>query len=705
MKPAGALENVCINTIRTLSIDAIQRADSGHPGMPMGAATMAYVLWTRHLRHNPTNPAWPDRDRVVLSAGHASMLLYSMLHLTGYDVTLDDIKQFRQWGSRTPGHPERGHTPGVEVTTGPLGQGFGNGVGLAMTERWLAATFNRPEHTVVDHFTYVIASDGDLMEGVSAEAASLAGDLGLGRLIVLYDSNRVTLSATTDVTFTEDVGMRFSAYGWHVQHADGLDVDAVDAALTAARAVTDRPSLIIAHTHIGFGSPNKQDTYHAHGEPLGADEVRLTKEVYGWPESPTFLMPDEAVTVFREAVTQGAALEASWQHRMQAFRSAHAETAATFERGVAGSLPEGWESTLPTFAAADGPIATRDAGAKVIAALCDVAPNLIGGSADLDPSTRTAMKGKGDFESPLREQVRTNPPTQGQAGGVWGYAGRNIHFGIREHAMTAALTGMAHHGGVIPYGATFLTFSDYMRPSIRLAALSGAHVIYVWTHDSIALGEDGPTHQPVEQLASLRAMPNLLVLRPADATETVEAWRIALTHTTGPVGLVLTRQALPVLDRAILAPASGVARGAYVLSDTDADVDADAALPSVILMATGSEVSLALKAHEQLVSEGVRSRLVSMPSWELFEAQPQHYRDSVLPPQVRARVSVEAASPLGWDRYTGLDGEIIAVRGFGASAPGPVVMRHFGFTPEHVVAAAHRVLARLHADPTNSIVS
>jgi transketolase len=692
MKPTRTLENLCIDTIRTLSIDAVQKANSGHPGMPMGAATMAYVLWTRHLRYNPANPAWPDRDRFVLSAGHASMLLYSMLHLTGYEVTLDDIKHFRQWGSHTPGHPERGHTPGVEVTTGPLGQGFGNGVGLAMAERWLAASFNRPDSTIVDHFTYVMASDGDLMEGVSAEAASLAGDLRLGRLIVLYDSNRVTLSATTDITFREDVGARFAAYGWDVTHVDGLDVDAVDAALTAARAVDDRPSLIIAHTHIGFGSPNKQDTFHAHGEPLGVDEVKLTKEAYGWPRDATFLIPDEALAEFRKAVTNGAALETSWEHRMNAFRAAHADSAAAFDRGIAGSLPDGWEAVLPRFTAADGMVATRDAGAKVIAAICDVLPNLVGGSADLDPSTKTAMKEKGDFESPLAQQSSATPATQGQAGGVWGYAGRNIHFGIREHAMTAALTGMALHGGVLPYGATFLTFSDYMRPSIRLAALSGAHVIYVWTHDSIALGEDGPTHQPVEQLASLRAMPNMLVLRPADATETVEAWRIALLHKTGPVGLVFTRQGLPVLDRTVLAPASGVARGAYVLSDSTAES------PSVILIATGSEVSLALKAHEQLTGEGVRSRLVSMPSWELFEAQPQTYRDSVLPPRVRARVSVEAASPLGWDRYTGPDGEIIAVRTFGASAPGPVVMEKYGFTMEHVVAAARAVLARQHAD-------
>jgi transketolase len=681
------LERLCINTIRTLSIDAVEKADSGHPGMPMGAATMAYVLWTRHLRHHPANPRWPDRDRFVLSAGHASMLLYSMLHLTGYDLTLDDIKQFRRWGSRTPGHPERGHTAGVEVTTGPLGQGFANAVGLAMAERWLAATFNLPGHDIVDHRTYVMASDGDLMEGVSAEAASLAGDLRLGRLIVLYDSNRVTLSATTDVTFQEDVGARFAAYGWHVQHIDGLDVDAVDTALTAARADDSRPSLIVARTHIGFGSPHKQDTFHAHGEPLGADEVRLTKQAYGWPDAPTFLIPEHALAEFRHSQSNGAALESAWRLRVVAHRDARPDLAGVFDRCIEGRLPDGWESALPVFTANDAAMATRDAGGKVLNALADVVPNLIGGSADLDPSTRTLMKGKGDFESSVSEPRDPSPPTQGKAGGVWGYAGRNVHFGIREHAMTAILTGLAHHGGVLPFGATFLTFSDYMRPSIRLAALSGAHAIYVWTHDSIALGEDGPTHQPVEQLASLRAMPNIVILRPADATETVEAWRIAMQHTAGPVGLVLTRQALPVLDRETLQSASGVGKGAYVLTDPDV-------VPDVILIATGSEVSLALEAYRQLTRDGVRSRVVSMPSMELFEAQPQSYRDQVLPPQVRARVSIEAASPFGWDRYVGPAGAIISVNRFGASAPGPVVMQKFGFTADHVVATAKMVLAQ-----------
>jgi len=654
----------------------------------MGAATMAYVLWTRHLRFNPKNPAWPDRDRFVLSAGHGSMLLYSMLFLTGYDLTMDDIKRFRQWQSRTPGHPEHGVTPGVEVTTGPLGQGLANSVGMAIAERWLAATFNRAGHDVVDHYTYVIASDGDMMEGIASEAASLAGDLRLGRLIVLYDANLITLSATTNVTFSEDVGARFEAYGWHMQRIDGMDVGAVDAALTAARAVQDRPSLIVSRTHIGYGSPHKQDTPQAHGEPLGKEEVRLAKRAYGWPEDRTFYIPDEALREFRKSIERGAELESAWRRRIDAYRTAHPDAADRLVQVLARELPKGWDTKLPTFTPKDGEIATRDAGGKVINVLAAVVPNLLGGSGDLDPSTRTAMTGYGDFESPLVPQTGDGPPTQGTAGGVWGYEGRNVHFGIREHAMTAIATGMALHGGVLPYCATFLSFADYMRPSIRLAALSEARVIYVWTHDSIALGEDGPTHQPVEQIASLRAMPNMTVLRPADATETVEAWRIAIQHAGGPVGLVLTRQKLPVLDRAALAPASGVARGAYVLAD------AGGASPEVILIATGSEVSIALEAHQRLVKEGIRSRLVSMPSWELFELQPQSYRDTVLPPSVRSRVSVEAASPFGWERYVGLEGAIIGVNRFGASAPGPVVMREYGFTAEHVVETAKAALKK-----------
>jgi transketolase len=682
------VDELCVNTIRMLSIDAVQHAQSGHPGMPMGAATMAYVLWTRHLRHNPRNPSWPDRDRFVLSAGHGSMLLYSLLFLTGYDVSMADIQQFRQWNSRTPGHPERGRTPGVEVTTGPLGQGIANGVGLAIAERWLAATFNRPAMDIVNHYTYVLASDGDMMEGVTAEAASLAGTLRLGRLIVLYDANRITLSATTDLTFSEDVGSRFEAYGWQVQQIDGQDPAAVDRALTAARAAEDRPSLIVARTHIGYGSPHKQDTWHAHGEPLGVEEVRLTKRFLGWPEDRDFYVPEDAARRFHACVHRGYEIESAWRRRVDVVEIMHPDVASRFASVVAGDLPDGWEAHMPVFSAADGDVATRDAAGAVLKALAGVVTNLVGGSADLDPSTRTAMEGFGDFQSRLPVDPGDGLTTQGAAGGAWGYAGRNIHFGVREHAMAAVMTGMALHGGLLPYGATFLSFSDYMRPSIRLAALSRAHVVYIWTHDSIALGEDGPTHQPVEHLASLRAIPNLMTIRPCDAAETVEAWRVALQHIEGPVGLVLTRQKLPVLDRDRLAPASGLARGAYVLAE------ADGLPPELILIATGSEVALALEAHARLGTEGIRCRVVSMPCWELFERQPASYRDGVLPPSVRARVSIEAASPFGWERYVGPEGAIIGIAAFGASAPGPVLMREFGFTPEHIVDTAKRTIRR-----------
>ncbi len=686
-EPRGTLDEICINTIRTLSIDAVEKANSGHPGLPMGAAPMSYVLWTRHMRYDPSHPVWPDRDRFILSAGHGSALLYSLLHLTGFDVSLNDMKNFRQWGSKTPGHPEVGVTEGVEVTSGPLGQGFGNAVGFAMAERWLAATFNRPDHEIIDHYTYVLASDGDLMEGISAEAASLAGELRLGRLIVLYDANEITLSATTNVTFTEDVGARFAAYGWQVLHIDGMDTAQVDAALTTARDHTEQPTLIVARTHIGFGSPNKADTFQAHGEPLGKEETRLTKRAYRWPEDAAFLIPDVAKQQFAKVREEGEAEYGRWQEAMTDYRAAHPKLAAEFDRAIAGELPAQWDAKLPALTPKDGDMATRDAGAKAIAVFAESVPNLIGGSADLDPSTRTAMKDKGDFQSPLSPEAGQTPPTQGAAGGDWSYAGRNIHFGIREHAMTAILTGMARHGGVIPFGATFLTFSDYMRPSIRLAALSDARVIYVWTHDSIALGEDGPTHQPVEQIAGLRAMPNMTLLRPADATETIEAWRIAMQHDKGPIGLVLTRQKVPVLDRTQLAPASETVRGAYVLTDA-----VPGAEPELILIATGSEVSLALAAHKQLSGEGIRTRVVSMPSWELFESQPDEYRESVLPADVTARVSVEAASPFGWERYVGPGGAIIGVNHFGASAPGPEVMKRFGFTVENVIATARSVL-------------
>ncbi|HXX37042.1 MAG TPA: transketolase [bacterium] len=675
----ATLDNLCVNTIRTLSIDGVQRAKSGHPGMPMGAAAMAYVLWTRHLRYNPKNPDWPDRDRFVLSAGHGSMLLYSLLHLTGYDLTMEDLQRFRQWGSRTPGHPERHCAPGVEVSTGPLGQGAGNTVGMAIAERWLAARFNRPGHVIVDHYTYAITSDGDLMEGVVAEAASLAGHLRLGRLIWLYDANLVTLSASTSVTYTEDVGKRFEGYRWHVQYvADGNDIASVDRALAAARAVEDRPSLIIAHTHLGYGSPHRQDTFQAHGEPLGDDEVRATKRALGWPDDKAFYVPEEALRHFREAVERGIALEDAWRKRVDGYRAAFPEEARAFARALAGEMEEGWEAHLPVFAVGDGPLATREASGKIMNALAASVPTLIGGSADLDPSTHTMLKGAGDFESPA---VEGREGAQGRAGGSWGYDGRNMHFGVREHAMGAALNGMAAHGGVRPFGATFLVFSDYMKPSVRLAALSGLPVIYVWTHDSIGVGEDGPTHQPVEQLAGLRAIPNLLVMRPADANETAEAWRVALRRTSGPVAFVLSRQKLPVLDRASLGSASGAARGGYVLAD------ADGGAPDAILIATGSEVVLALEARTRLAGEGIHCRVVSLPCWELFEAQPEAYRDEVLPPSVRARVTIEAAASLGWARYARDGGVIIGLDRFGASAPGPVVMRELGFSVDRVVAA------------------
>ncbi len=682
------LDTLCINTIRTLSIDAVQKAKSGHPGMPLGAAPMAYVLWTRHLRFNPKNPDWPDRDRFVLSAGHGSMLLYSLLYLAGYDVTMEDLRQFRQWRSRTPGHPERHCAPGVEVSTGPLGQGVGNSVGMAIAERWLAARFNRPGHTIVDHYTYVIASDGDIMEGVGAEAASLAGHLRLGRLIWLYDANLVTLSGTSSVTYTEDVGKRFEGYRWHVQHvADGNDLAALDRAIAAARAAEDRPSMIIVRTHLGYGSPNRQDTFQAHGEPLGEDEVRLTKRALGWPEDKTFYVPDEALRRFREAVPRGADLEAAWQKRLDAYRAAFPGEAGAFARAFAGAMEDGWEARLPVFAPGDGPLATREASGKVMNAVAGSVPELIGGSADLDPSTHTMLKGAGDFESPSADGAHA----QGRAGGPWGYDGRNVHFGVREHAMGAAINGMAAHGGVRPFGATFLIFSDYMRPSVRLAALSELPVIYVWTHDSIGLGEDGPTHQPIEHLASLRAIPNLLVLRPADANETVEAWRVALQRREGPVALVLSRQKLPVFDRANLGAASATARGGYVLAD------AEGGRPDAVLIATGSEVALALEARARLAGDGIRCRVVSLPCWELFEAQPAAYRESVLPPGMRARVTVEAASTFGWERYAGDRGVIIGLDRFGASAPGALVLKELGFTVDRLVAAVKTARERSRA--------
>jgi transketolase len=670
-----ALDSECINTLRFLPVDAVQKADSGHPGMPMGAAAMAYVLWTRFLKHNPANPKWFDRDRFVLSPGHGSMLLYSLLHLTGYDLPLEQIKRFRQWGSMTPGHPERGITPGVETTTGPLGQGFGNGVGLAMAEAHLAACYNRPGFDIVDHFTYAIVSDGDLMEGVSAEAASLAGHLKLGKLIYLYDDNHVTLSAGTDLTFTEDRARRFEAYGWHIQSvSDGNDLEAVDRALRAARDETERPSLILVRTHIGYGSPDKQDSFESHGSPLGVEEVRLTKEKLGWPAEPPFYIPEPARTHFRQAIERGKSAETEWAGKFSAYARAFPDQAKAFQQVVDGQLPAGWDRDIPVFPADAKGISTRVAGGKVMNAVAPRLPALIGGSADLNPSTMTALPGLGDFE-PAGVTVRDK---QGAVDGVWSYAGRNLYFGVREHGMGAILNGLAAHGGAVPFGATFLIFSDYMRPPMRLAALMGLHVIYVFTHDSIALGQDGPTHQPVEQFAGLRAVPGLTVIRPGDANETAVAWRVALEAADHPVALVLTRQNVPTVDRSRFAAADGLRHGAYVLSD------APSGRPDVILIASGSEVGLIMAAGQQLQQQNILARIVSMPSWELFDAQPQSYRDQVLLPSIHARLAVEAGASQGWHRYVGDRGDVLAVDRFGASAPGDIVLREYGFTVENV---------------------
>jgi len=673
------LDRLCIDTVRFLSVDAVQNANSGHPGLPLGAAPMAYVLWTRLLKHNPRDPGWFDRDRFVLSAGHGSMLLYSMLHLTGYGLSLDEIKQFRQWGSKAPGHPERGHTPGVEITTGPLGQGIANAVGMAIAEAQLAARYNRPGFEVIDHATYALVSDGDLMEGVGAEAASLAGHLRLGKLTCLYDDNRVTLAAGTDITFSEDRARRFQAYGWHtVTVADGNDLDAIDAALQTARAETARPTLILVRTHIGYGSPHKQDTFEAHGSPLGADEVRLTKQNLGWPIESRFLIPGPALAHFREALERGARDQAGWNERMSAYERAFPQVAQELRRSLRGELPPGWDAEIPFFPADAKGIATRVASGKVMSAIAPRLPALAGGSADLDPSTHTALKGLGDFHPPAGE----HDDTQGSSGGGWSRAGRNIHFGVREHAMGAILNGLAVHGGIVPYGSTFLLFSDYMRPAIRLAALMGLHVVYVFTHDSIALGEDGPTHQPVEHLAALRAIPDLTVIRPGDANETAVAWMVALETKDRPVALVLTRQAVPTIDRQRYAAADGLRRGAYVLFDS-ADGE-----PDLILIATGSEVGLIVAAAERLQAKGVAVRCVSMPSWELFDAMPEAERDGVLPPSVRARLAVEAGVAQGWHRYVGDAGDVVSVERFGASAPGDVVLREYGFNVEEVYRRA-----------------
>ncbi len=663
------LDDLCVNTMRMLSVDGVEKANSGHPGLPMGAAGMAYVLWTRFLRHNPLHPKWYDRDRFVLSAGHGSMLLYSLLHLTGYDLSLEELMNFRQWGSKTPGHPEYGLAPGVETTTGPLGQGFSNGVGMAIAERYLAAHFNQPGHVIVDHYTYVIVGDGDLMEGISHEAASLAGHLGLGKLICLYDDNHISIEGSTDIAFTESRTARFEAYGWHVQKVDdGNDLEAIETAITEAQKETGRPSFIAVRTHIGYGSPNKQDKAVVHGEPLGTEEIRLTKENLGWPIEPPFLIPDEAFTHFRQAVDKGEAIEARWQEDFSSYKEANPDLAREWDIWMNGNLPEGWDSDIPDFPADKKGMATRVASGSVLNAVAPRLPNLLGGSADLAPSNKTEIKGEKDFQADI-------------------YEGRNLRFGVREHAMGSILNGMALHDGLMPYGGTFFVFSDYMRPAIRLAALMDLKVIYVFTHDSIGLGEDGPTHQPIEHLSSLRAIPNLTVIRPCDANETSEAWRYALESQNGPIALALSRQGLPTLDRTTFAPASELSRGAYILHDTKDGK------PDVILIATGSEVPIALEAYEKLEAKGVKARVVSMPSWELFDKQPEDYQYQVLPSEIKSRIAIEAGITQGWHRYVGSTGEVIGLDSFGASAPYKVLYEKFGITVDRVVGKALALLS------------
>ncbi len=667
MSSSDDLQSRAINTIRFLAADGVQQANSGHPGLPMGCAAMAYTVWTRHLRFNPRNPQWPDRDRFVLSGGHGSMLLYALLHLYGYDVSLDELKRFRQWGSITPGHPEAHLTPGVETTTGPLGQGFANGVGFAIAEAHLAAEFNQPDLELVNHTTYAIVTDGDLMEGVAAEAASLAGHLRLGKLIYLYDDNRISIDGSTALAFTEDRAARFAAYGWQVlQVADGNDVEAVDAAIGQAK-VDPRPSLIICRTQIGYGLPTRQGTSKAHGEPPGDAELDGAKDKLGWPKQPRFFIPEDVLAYLRQAVERGAKLEAEWQARLEAYRAAFPEKAAEFERRMQGQLPANWQTALPEFPADPKGLATRAASGKVLNALAAGLPELLGGSADLAPSNNTWLNGSPAFQK--------DAP-----------AGRNFHFGVREHGMGAILNGMALHGGLLPYGATFFVFTDYLRPAIRVSALSHIPVVWVMTHDSIGLGEDGPTHQPVEHLAALRAIPNLVVLRPADANETAAAWKTAIERRNAPTLLALSRQNLPTLDRKIYTPASELACGAYILADLGEKA------PELILMASGSEVSLIVAAGERLAAEGVNVRLVSFPSWELFAAESPEYRESVLPPTIKKRLAVEAGIAQGWERWVGEQGVILSLDRFGASAPAKTLFEQFGFTVENVIALARRLL-------------
>jgi transketolase len=662
------IDELCINTIRFLAVDAVQKANSGHPGTPMGAAPMAYVLWDRFLKHNPRDPGWPDRDRFVLSPGHASAMLYALLHLTGYDLSLDEIKSFRQWGSKTPGHVEYGRTPGVEVTTGPLGQGFANGVGMAIAERWLAEHHNRPGYEIIGHYTYAIVSDGDLQEGVASEAASLAGTLRLGKIIYLYDDNDISIEGKTDIAFAENVAQRFHAYGWHVMGSiDGMDTSAVESAIHMAQAETGRPSLIICRTIIGYGSPNKAGTAAAHGEPLGEEEIRLTREHLGWPYKEPFTVPPEALAHFRKALERGKLWQEQWQSQLEKYRKDYPEEAHRLEMDLREELPPGWDSALTElFKAVDRPIATREASGQVMNAISKKVHTFTGGSADLAPSTKTILKDHGHY-------------------GFEEYYGHNMHFGVREHAMGAIVNGMSLHGGTIPYAATFLVFYDYMRPPVRLAALMGIRVVYIFTHDSIGVGEDGPTHQPIEQLMALRTVPNLVTIRPADATETVEAWRIALERRDGPTALVLSRQNLPILDRTKLAPASGLQRGGYILWEAKTP-------PHAILIGTGSEVHIALEAAKLLGEKGIHTRVVSLPSWELFDCQPVDYRNEVLPPNIQARVSIEAGTPLGWEHYVGLEGIAIGLSHFGASAPSKVIYEKFGLTPQRVATEALRLL-------------
>ncbi|MDQ2869419.1 MAG: transketolase [Acidobacteriota bacterium] len=664
-----SVDELCVDTIRTLAIDAVQKAESGHPGLPLGAAPMSYVLWQKYLKHDPRDPKWPDRDRFVLSAGHGCMLLYCLLHLTGYDLSLDDLKSFRQWGSKTPGHPESLDTPGVEATTGPLGQGTANAVGMAIAERMLASHFNRPEHEIVNHRTFALVSDGDLMEGISSEVSSLAGHLGLGKLVYLYDSNQVTLDGPTSVTFTEDVARRYDAYGWQVLHVDNgnTDLDSIDNAIGAAIAEVSRPSLIVIKTTLGYGSPNKGGTSEAHGSPLGVEEVARTKKALGWVSEEPFYVPPESLDHFREAVTKGEAARKDWADRFARYAKAFPDLAGEWPRWMNGDLPEGWDAKLPQFPAGEKE-ATRTAAGKAMNAIGETVPWLIGGDADLGTSTNTVLKKFASFEAGTG-------------------TGRNLHFGVREHAMAGIANGISYHGGLRPFVATFFCFSDYMRPSVRLAALNELPDIFVWTHDSIGLGEDGPTHQPVEHLSSLRAMPKMTIIRPGDANEAVEAWRVTMARKHGPVGLVLCRQKLPVIDRTKYAPAAGLARGAYVLAEGSAKP------PRLILIATGSEVSLALASRESLEADGVSTRVVSMPSWEIFLEQDAAYREEVLPRSVGARLAIEAGTSFGWHRWVGDRGDTVTIDRFGASAPGEVVLKELGFSVENVVKKAKALFA------------